>query len=63
MGKLYITRAGENVPELFQPLLRYHARGSVCFQSSPFTSIANSSARIVSKHHMNPTIPATECGT
>src|ERR1700680_1269508 len=31
----------------FQTLLRYHARGFVCFKSSPFTSIANSSARIV----------------
>src|ERR1700692_4279953 len=43
----HITRTYENVLELFQELLRYHARGSVCFQSSPFTSIANSSARIV----------------
>ena len=45
--KPHITRTRENVPELFQELLRYQARGSVCFQSSPFTSIANSSARIV----------------
>src|SRR5579863_9473086 len=42
----HVTRTCENVPELFQPL-RYHARGSVCFQSSPFTNMANSSARIV----------------
>jgi hypothetical protein len=31
----------------FQVLLRYQARGLVCFQSSPFGRIANSSARIV----------------
>src|SRR5258706_14948279 len=31
----------------FQALLRYHARGFVCVQSSPFTNIANSSVRIV----------------
>src|SRR5579885_223652 len=46
-GMPHITRTREDVPELFQELLRYQARGTVCSQSSPFISIANSSARIV----------------
>src|SRR5207302_7590632 len=46
-GKLYTTRTFENVPELFYAERRYHLRDCMCFRSSPFTSIASSSARIV----------------
>src|ERR1700680_4790452 len=48
MGEMsHNTRTLENVPEHFYALLRYQFRCRVCFTSSPFTSIANSSERMV----------------
>src|SRR6266700_2474054 len=47
MGKLHSKRSSPSVPEHFYAILRYQLRCLVCFTSSPFTSIANSSARIV----------------